>query len=298
LVKIALPVPQLRPHREHRTTEPTRVEAPMLQQPLTDTVYRFPAAPASVSDTVGFADRLQASFANAIGLLFNAIPRILAFIITVAIGWFIASLIARGVTTLLRAIPFNEFAERTGVTRFTRASAGLDPSAVVAAIVKWLVRIVVLLVAFDLLGIPAVSDVLRSFLLWLPNLIVALFVLFIAGIASQALGNVVRGAATEADFDNPNTLANVARIGVWVVAIVVATTQLGIATALVNTIVTGAIGAIALAAGIAFGLGGREIAARRLEDWERRAGEARHKAADAARAARSPSPRSPGRGPG
>jgi hypothetical protein len=269
-----------------------RVEAPMLQTTLTDTVYRFPAAPATASDTLGFADRLQASFANAIGLLFTAIPRILAFIITVAIGWFVASLIARGVTTLLRAIPFNEFAERTGVTRFTRASAGLDPAAVVAAIVKWLVRIVVLLVAFDLLGLPAVSDVLRSFLLWLPNLIVALFVLFIAGIASQALGNVVRGAATEADFDNPNTLANVARIGVWVVAIVVATTQLGIATALVNTIVTGAIGAIALAAGIAFGLGGREIAARRLEEWERRAGEARQKVAGG----RTP-PRSTGRGP-
>ena len=269
----------------------------MLQQTLTDTVYRFPAAPRAVTDTLGFGDRLQASLANAIGLLFNAIPRILAFIITVAIGWFVASLIARGVTTVLRAIPFNEFAERTGVTRFTRASAGMDASAVVAAIVKWLVRIVVLLVAFDLLGLPAVSDVLRSFLLWLPNLIVALFVLFIAGIASQALGSVVRGAATEAEFDNPNTLANVARIAVWVVAIVVASNQLGVASTLVNTIVTGAIGAIALAAGIAFGLGGRELAARRLEDWERRAGEARHKAADAARAARTQPPRSTGRGP-
>lgn len=269
----------------------------MLQQTLTDTVYRFPAAPQAVTDTLGFGDRLQASLANAIGLLFNAIPRILAFIIAVAIGWFVASLIARGVTTLLRAIPFNEFAEKTGVTRFTRASAGMDASAVVAAIVKWLIRIVVLLVAFDLLGLPAVSDVLRSFLLWLPNLIVALFVLFIAGVASQALGNVVRGAATEADFDNPNTLANVARIGVWVVAIVVATNQLGVATTLVNTIVTGAIGAIALAAGIAFGLGGRELAARRLEDWERRAGEARQKAADATRGTRPLPPRSTGRGP-
>src|SRR5918992_4700098 len=98
-----------------------RVEAPMLQTTLTDTVYRFPAAPATVGDTLGFGDRLQASLANAFGLLFNAIPRILAFIITVAIGWFIASLIARTVTTLLRAIPFNEFAERVGLSRLTRA---------------------------------------------------------------------------------------------------------------------------------------------------------------------------------
>ena len=62
------------------------------------------------------------------------------------------------------------------------------------------------MVAFDILGLPAVSDVLRQFLLWLPNLIVALVILFIAALAADALAKFVRGATTEARFANPDTL--------------------------------------------------------------------------------------------
>ena len=72
-------------------------------------------------------------------------------------------------------------------------------------------RVVVLLVAFDVLGLPAVSDVMRQLLLWLPNLVVAVFVLFIGGIAARAMANIVRGATAEAGFANPETLANVVR---------------------------------------------------------------------------------------
>jgi hypothetical protein len=108
---------------------------------------------------------------------------------------------------------------------------------------------------------------MRQFLLWLPNLVVAMVVLFIGGIAARALGNVVRGATSEAGFSNPDTLANVARTAVWVFAIVIAVNQLGIATELINTLFMGFIGALALAAGLAFGLGGRDLASRSLQNW-------------------------------
>jgi hypothetical protein len=143
--------------------------------------------------------------------------------------------------------------------------------------VKWLVRIVVLLVAFDVLGLPAVSDVMRQLLLWLPNLVVAIFVLFIGGIAARTLGNVVRGATAEAGFANPETLANITRTTVWAFAIVVAINQLGIATNLINTLFTGFVGALAIALGLAFGLGGRDLASRTLENWYDQAQEAKPK---------------------
>jgi hypothetical protein len=234
-----------------------------------------------------FGDRIADSFANAMTLLFAAIPRIIGFIIVVLIGWFIASLIARAVATLLRTVRFNDFAERTGIAGVARRSRmEADPSGVVAGVVKWLVRIVVLLVAFDLLGLPAVSEVLREFLLWLPNLIVAIVVLFLAGIAAGALANLVRGATAEAGFDNPDTLANVTRVVVWAFAIVIAVNQLGIAQALINTLLTGVVGAAALAAGLAFGLGGRDLAARKLDKWDRAAREKSDRAAEAASAMR------------
>lgn len=223
-----------------------------------------------------FTDTLVGSFRDAFTMVVGAIPRILGFIIIVAIGWFVSTLLARGVVTLLRAIRFDELMQRSGLADFiAKMGTGIDSAGLVAAIVKWIVRLVVLLVAFDALGLPAVSDVMRQLLLWLPDLVVAIFVLFIGGIAARALGNIVRGATAESGFANPETLANVVRTSVWAFAIVVAINQLGIASNLINTLFTGFVGALAIALGLAFGLGGRDLAARTLENWYDHAQEVR-----------------------
>jgi hypothetical protein len=242
--------------------------------PITTT----PAPRRSMSET--FVDSLR----NALTMILDAIPRILAFIIIVGIGWFLAGLLAKGVTGLLRAIRFDEIMQRSGVANFmNRLGTGMDPAQIVAGLVKWIVRIVVLLVAFDTLGLPAVSDVLRQLLLWLPNLIVALVILFIAGVLANALADVVRASTSDAGFTNPNLLGNVARTSVWAFGIVVAVNQLGIAQALINTLFMGFVGALALATGLAFGLGGRDRAAETLDNWYNKAREAKPKAERATR---------------
>jgi hypothetical protein len=211
-------------------------------------------------------------------MILSAIPRIIAFIIIVAIGWFISSLVAKAITGLLRVIRFDELMQKSGLSDFmNKMGTGIDSVGIVAGVVKWIVRVVVLLVAFDTLGLPAVSDVMRQLLLWLPNLVVAIFVLFIGGIAARALGNVVRGATAEGGFSNPETLSNVARTAVWSFAVVIAINQLGIATNLINTLFTGFVGALAIALGLAFGLGGRDLASRTLENWYDQAQEAKPK---------------------
>jgi hypothetical protein len=229
------------------------------------------AAQVPVQTTVvrpSFTDTLFTSFRDAFAMILSASPRILGFIVIVAIGWFVSSLLARAVVGLLRAIRFDELMQRSGLADFmNKMGTGIDSVGIVAGVVKWIIRIVVLLVAFDVLGLPAVSDVMRQFLLWLPNLVVAIFILFIGGIAARALGNIVRGATAEGGFSNPETLANVSRTAVWTFAIVIAINQLGIATNLINTMFTGFVGALAIALGLAFGLGGRDLASRTLENW-------------------------------
>jgi hypothetical protein len=223
-----------------------------------------------------FTDTLIGSFRDAFSMILGAIPRILGFVVVVAIGWFVSTLLARAVTGLLRAIRFDEWMQRSGIADFfNKMGTGTDSAGIVAGIVKWIVRVVVLLVAFDVLGLPAVSDVMRQLILWLPNLVVAVFVLFIGGIAARAIANIVRGATAEAGFANPETLANVVRTTVWAFAIVVAVNQLGIATNLINTLFTGFVGALAIALGLAFGLGGRDLASRTLENWYDQAQEVR-----------------------
>jgi hypothetical protein len=191
------------------------------------------------------------------------------------------------VTALLRAIKFNDLARRSGFAEFvTNMGVRQDSSSVLAAIVKWFVRLITLVVAFDLLGLPAVSSVLQQLLLWLPNLVVALVVLVIGGLAAKALSQLVRGATAEGGFSNPDLLATVAKMAVWAFAIIVAVNQLEIATNLINTLLVGVVGALALASGLAFGLGGRDRAARLLDELGRSAGQTGPKLERAAVAAR------------
>lgn len=218
---------------------------------------------------------LADSVRDAVGPIMAAIPRILGFIVILVIGWVLAALIARGVAALLRRVRFNDVSNRSGFTDLVhKMGLPLDASDFIGATVKWFIRLIALVVAFDALGLPAVSDVLRSLLFWLPNLVVAIVVLVIGGLAANALANIVRGSTAKAGLGNPNLLANVAKVTIWAFAVIVAVNQIGVAESLINTLFMGTVAAIALAIGLAFGLGGRDTAAEIVHNWYRQGQEA------------------------
>ncbi|MDB5929658.1 MAG: small-conductance mechanosensitive ion channel-like protein [Polaromonas sp.] len=226
---------------------------------------------------------LMTSLASAMALLFSAIPKILGFVVIIVVGWLLASLVEKAVAALLRTVRFNELAKRSGLADFVgKMGTGTDASGVLGGVVKWFIRLIAMVVAFDALGLPAVSDVLRQLLLWLPNVVVALVVLVIGGLLATGLGNVVRAAAAKSALGNPDFLARVASALVWAFAVVVAVNQIGIATALVNTLFMAVVGAVALALGLAFGLGGRETAAEMVRDWYQKGQQNKEKIARAA----------------
>jgi hypothetical protein len=230
---------------------------------------------------------IMTSTATALALFLAAIPRVIGFLAIFVIGWIIAGALAGLVANVLRSVRFNELAERSGLSGFVRQMGmQTDASGFEATAVRWFFRLIVLVVAFDALGLPAVSQVLQQLLLWLPNLIVALLVLVFGGLAANALAGVVRGAAAQANLGSPDLLSNVARIAVWAFAIVIAANQVGIATELVNTLFMGFVAAVAVAVGLAFGLGGRDTAAQIVQGWYHGAQSAQPKLAEAADAAR------------
>ena len=214
---------------------------------------------------------VMTSLTAALSMFLAAIPRVIGFIVILVIGWLIAGLLAAAVAALLRAVRFNDLAQRSGLAGFVH-SMGVrkDTAGVLADIVKWFIRLIVLVVAFDALGLPAVSSVLQQFLLWIPNLVVAVIVLVIAGLAANALGDLVRGATAQAGFDNPDLFSTITLVAVWGFGIVIAVNQIGVAQTLVNTLFMGLVGALALALGLAFGLGGRETAGLIVQNWYRR----------------------------
>lgn len=221
----------------------------------------FPA----VSD---WSEAILTSLAGGLAMFFAAIPKILGFAVILVVGWLLSGLIARLAARLLRAVRFNELAERSGFAGFV-ANIGVrtDTAGFLADVAKWFMRLIVLVVAFDALGLPAVSDVLRQLLLWLPNLAVGIVVLVIGGLLANAAAGVVRGATASAGFRHPDLLANVARASVWVFAIIIAVNQIGIAQELVNTLFMGAVALVVIALGLSFGLGGRDVAGNILRRW-------------------------------
>jgi hypothetical protein len=221
-----------------------------------------------------WSEALMTSLAAAMALFFSAIPKIIGFLLILLIGWFVASALDKGVSSLLRRVRFNELSQRAGLADFiAKMGINTDSAGMVGLVLKWFVRIVALAVAFDALGLPAVSEVLQQLMLWLPNVIVALVVLVIGGLAARGVSNVVRGMAREADLTNSDFLAKVASVVIWAFAVVVAIHQIGIATELVNALFIAIVGSVALALGLAFGLGGRETAAEILRRGYARAQE-------------------------
>jgi hypothetical protein len=236
------------------------------------------------------------SVTGALAMLAAGIPRLIAFIIIVLIGWFIANLLARVVASLLRRVRFDEVAQRSGFSGFIdRMGVSTDASAFLAELVKWFIRIITLIVAFDALGLQAVSGVLQDFLLWLPNLVVALVVLVLAGLAAKVVAGVVRGSTSQAGMGSPDVLASIASAAVWGFGIIIAVNQIGVAQTLVNTLFIALVAALALAFGLMFGLGGRDTAGELVRTWyqqtQRAAPKLRQAAQEAQRSGTSdPSP--------
>ena len=220
------------------------------------------------------------SMSGALMVFMAAIPKIIAFALILIVGWFIAGLIAKGIAVLLRKIKFNEIAQRAGIAGFME-SMGTDAAGFLAGIVKWFVRLIAVVVAFDALGLPAVSEFLRQVLLWIPNLVVALVVLVIGGLVAKTLSMFVKGTVEKAGIGSPALLATIASAGVWAFAIIIAVNQLGIGATFVNTLFIATVGALALALGLAFGLGAKNTAGKIVEGWYAKGKEAAPKLAGA-----------------
>jgi hypothetical protein len=210
----------------------------------------------------GWGASLMSSLSPALALLFVAVPRIFGFLVILGIGWLFAWLVERLVVAVLRTLHVDRYAERAGMSQTFRQA----PSAILGLVGKWFVRLITLVVAFDELGVPAVSQVFHQLLMWLPNLAVALAVLFVGGVAAGALGDMVRAAGLRRGVARPDLPAAIAKWGIWTFAALVAANQIGIASTMVDILFTAIVGAVALALGLSFGLGARDTAGNIVRD--------------------------------
>jgi hypothetical protein len=204
-----------------------------------------------------------------------ALPSIVGALLLLVIGWIVAGIVGGLVTRLLRKIGLDQLATKAGITAFLqRARLKVDTAGLVGGIVKWYVRLIFVVMAANAVGITAVSTVLSQIIGFIPNLLVALLILGVFAWLAGVTRNLVLGATESTAIPNSGALATLAYTTVLGFGIVAAASQVGVAASLINILFTGVVAAIALAFGLAFGLGGREEAARVLRDWRGQAASA------------------------
>lgn len=207
------------------------------------------------------------SFQNLWMGIVSFVPNLVVAIVIVILGWLIGALIGRAIWQVFRSIKIDEALRRAGFENFLRrGGVSLDTGAFIGGLVKWFIIVVFLVAAFDVLGLSQVNLFLQQVVIaYLPRVIVAALVLLVGGVIGDIAERVVVTAARTADLKSAHFAGAVAKWAVWVFAILVALSQLGIAAAFSQTLFTGIVIAVSLALGLSFGLGGQEAAARFIE---------------------------------
>jgi len=207
-------------------------------------------------------------FAAAIAAFMTALPSVLGAIVLLIIGWVIAGVVGGLLSKFLRTIRIDDLAERSGIAGFLRrARVRADAAGVIGGLVKWYVRLVFLLLAANAVGLTAVSGIVNQVLAFIPNLLVAILILGVFSWLATTAKNLVVGAVESAGMSNASMLGTFTFVTVLAFGIIAAANQIGVAATLINTLFIGVVGALALAFGLAFGLGGREEAAQLLAAW-------------------------------
>jgi len=209
---------------------------------------------------------------DAVKLILTFIPRIVGFLVILIVGLIVASVVSRTVTFLLRKVGFDRMSDRIGLSRFEqRMGVRLDSAGILGKIVYWFLLLIFLIPAADALGLPTVSNILNTLVAYIPNVFVAILVLFLGTLAGTFVADIVRGAVASANIGSPNLFANIARWAIIAFAALVALEQLQITPSLINELFGAIVAALAIAFGLAFGLGGQETARRWLNRGEQTA---------------------------
>ncbi|MBK5215707.1 MAG: hypothetical protein JJE53_02790 [Candidatus Pacebacteria bacterium] len=194
------------------------------------------------------------------------IPGLLGAIILFIVGWTVGSIIGKAVHQLFTILKVDKLFESAGATEFmNKAGLKLNVSGFLGGLSKWFIIVVFLMASLQIIGLTQVNDFLREAVLYyLPKVIIASLVLVIATVLADAMQKLVSASAQAANIRSAKMLGSITLYAIWIFAFIIALSELGIATAFMQILFTGLIAALAIALGLAFGLGGKEAASHAI----------------------------------
>jgi len=216
----------------------------------------------------GWTETLITSLQNVWAGVISFLPSLIGALILIIVGLIVAAGLRALVERIINALKIDSLLRKVGLAPFfERAGLQINSAKFLGLLVYWFLVIVFVLAVTDILGLYGVSLFLRDVISYLPNIIVAVLIMLAALVVANFLKSVVRASVASAKLHNPKFLGSLTWWVVVVFGFLAALIQIGIAGTILNTIVTGLIAMLAIAGGLAFGLGGKDYAAHLIEKF-------------------------------
>lgn len=208
------------------------------------------------------SDALALSLNNALVGITEFIPRFVAGAIVLLVGILVASILKQAILELLKVLRVESFLKQYGVPE---ARDEFKWTNILAEIVRWFVIIVFLIPTVDVWGLSRVVTILNEFLLYIPNVLVAAIIAIVGFVFAKLASDVITASVKGVSPETSATVSSIVKVAIQVFVILAVLSQLGVATDLIRILFTGLVAMLAVAGGIAFGLGGQGLAKDVLE---------------------------------
>lgn len=212
--------------------------------------------------TYDIGQTLMTSLNNGIFGVVNFVPKLIAGTVILLIGIIVASILKQLVIEIFKALQVESLLRKYGVPE---AKKELTWTNILAEIVRWFVVILFLIPTADVWGLPQIVTVLNQFLLYLPNVFVSAIIAMVGFVFARLAHDVVLASVHGVTPETAHTVASTARWAIIIFVLLAVLNQLGVATDLIRILFTGFVAMVALAGGIAFGLGGKDSAREILD---------------------------------
>lgn len=195
------------------------------------------------------------------------LPNLFGGILIFAIGMVLSEILRRLLISLFNFLKLDLIIKKTKLATEKEVKIWEE---ILAEILRWSVVILFLIPAVEVWGLSKVTVVLNQLLFYLPNVLVAVVIGFIGLIFANLVSDLVKHGVKSVGLTSAKTLSALAKFSIIFFTVLIVMNQLGIAQDLIRILFTGIVAMLALAGGLAFGLGGKDIAKEILEEWRRK----------------------------
>lgn len=202
-----------------------------------------------------------------LGKVAQFVPVFVGFLLILLAGWLIAVILKKILVKVLTFLKIDTLSGKIGFSKILeKAEIRYTLSEIIGVVFYWILIFIAMATAINALGLVGISTIMDRIILFIPNLIVGIFVLVLGLFLSSFLNSVVVTACVNAGVVQAKILGKIVSIAIIVFSVIIALEQLDIDTTIISMVITIIFASIGLACAIAFGLGSKDIAAKWINE--------------------------------